>query len=238
MWILAGSATDKTLQEINLLSGKVQRIVPVAGGAVTVAQSLTGMLAVGFGDPDGTIEFRDGTSGAVLGLVTVGAPVKDLSAQGDTSSFLVLDGTATRTTLNAVVSSGQEIPPAIGVALDTVALAASPNGSEAYLLERSGTVTEVPLRSGKIKAATSTFFAGDSSIQLAISDDGSTLYVLKAINGGANIGVFNLNTEEQTKVLPAPAHSKGLVLSIDGSRVYIFVGTATVGNVQVFPVDR
>ena len=55
---------------------------------------------------------------------------------------------------------------------------------------------------------------------------------------GANIGVFNLSTQEQKGVLPAPAHSTGLVVSIDGTRVYVFVGTSTVGNIQVFPVDR
>jgi WD40 repeat protein len=238
LWVLAGTPADKTLQEINLLSGKVQRIVPVAGGASTLAQSLTGTLAVGYGDSDGTVEFRDGSTGSLLSLVTVGAPVKDISAQGDTSTFFVLDGTTSVTTVNAVNSAGQAVPPAIGVALDTVALAATPDGSQIYLLEHSGFVTDATVHTGKIKSASSSFFAGKDAVQLALSDDGSNLYVLKSISSGANIGIFNVSTEEQTGVIPAPAHSTGLVGSIDGTHIYVLVGTPTVGNVQVFPIDR
>jgi len=42
MWLLAGSSTAKTLQELNVTTGKIALIVPESASAVSVAQLSSG----------------------------------------------------------------------------------------------------------------------------------------------------------------------------------------------------
>jgi hypothetical protein len=236
MWLLVGSASVKTIQEISLTDGSVIHLVPVSNDATAIAESTGGTLAVGYGNPSGTVELRSGSSGGLTRTTTVGQPVKDIAVQGDTDIFFVLDGTATVTTVNALSAPGQPVLPAIGVELDSIALAVAPDGTDLYLLESSGTIDDVPVASSKTNLASSQFFGGVRARQLALSGDGTTLFVLKDVRGGANVGVFNVATEQQKKVLPAPAGSVDLVPSLDGRHLYLLIGTPTVGNIQVVPV--
>ena len=138
MWLLAGSPTAKTLQEINLVSGKIGHIVPVGADADSLVESSTGILAVGYSGASGPIEFRDSVSGALLHSVTVGTPVKELSAGADGTTFYALVGTPTEISVTTVSSAGAIEPPTFGVAVDTVSLAVSSTNDQLYLLESSG----------------------------------------------------------------------------------------------------
>jgi WD40 repeat protein len=233
MWVLAGSSQDRTIQKLNLTSGKVLRILPVGGTASSIAESSTGTLAVGYANPQGTVEFRDAGTGSVVSSVGVGQPVKDLAPEGQTSTFFVLDGTSSATTVNKVSPNGPAVQSAIGVELGSVAIAPTADGSHAYLLQTSGSVVYFPIAGGKSTPAISQFYAGAGAVQLALSPDGSTLFVLKVLNGDANVGVFNLATDSQERVLPAAAGTVDLQPSLDGSHLYLLVGMPTVGNIQV-----
>lgn len=233
MWVLAGSSRDRTIQQLNLTSGKVLHVRSVAGTASAIAESATGTLAVGYANPQGTVEFRDAGTGSVVSTLGVGQPVKGLVAQGQTSTFFVLDGTFSATTVNTVNPSGPVVQSATGVELRSVAIAATADGSHAYLLQSSGSVVEFPIAGGKSTQAISQFYAGAGAAQIALSPDGSKLFVLKIVNGDANVGVFNLATDNQERLLPAPAGTVDLQPSLDGSHLYLLVGTPTVGNIQV-----
>jgi hypothetical protein len=239
MWLLAGSPTAKTLQEINLVSGKIGLIVPVGADADSLVESSTGVLAVGYSSASGPIEFRNSASGALLHSVTVGTPVKDLSAGADGNTFYALVGTPTETSVATVSSSGATEPATFGVALDTVSLAVSSAEDQLYLLESSGTVVDTPLNttSGP-PVASASFFVGQRPVQFALSPDGSTVFVLKGAGATMNVSVFNAATERQLRVLPAPAHGVAVVTSIDGAQFYVLVGTPTIGNIQVYPVAQ
>jgi hypothetical protein len=238
LWLLAGSTEAKTLQRLNLVTGRVMQIVPVGADADSLVESSTGLLAVGYANVSGSVEFRNGSSGALLGAVTVDAPVKAIGS-GNGTTFYVLSGTSTESSVNVVSSIGAAEPPSLGVALNTIALAVGPNDDQLYLLESSGSVVDTPLsaKAGQ-KLASAGFFVGRSPVQLALSGDGSTLFVLKGIQSDMNVGVFNTQTEQQLDVLPAPANSVGVLVSIDVTHIYVLVGTPTLGNLQVYPVGR
>ena len=237
MWLVAGSATAKTLQEINLLTGKIVEIVPIGAEADSLAESPEGTLAVGYSTPAGSVEFRNSSSGALIHAVTVGAPVKAIAA-GDGTTFYVLNGNATETSVDTVSSTGAAEPPSIGVALNTIGLAAGSAGDALFLLQNSGTVVDTPLGGAPGQTlANATFSVGSAPIQLAVSPDGSTLFILKNSGSTINVGVFSVATERQLRVLPAPAHSVDVVTSLDGAHFYALVGTPRIGNIQVYPVD-
>jgi DNA-binding beta-propeller fold protein YncE len=238
LWLLAGGSGDKTLQQLNLVSGNVEHIVPVEGTAQFIAQSPDGTLAVGDNDGHGTVHFRDPASGAILSTVTVGAPIKDITADGGAGQFFVLDGTATATTVNLVAVGNKGVIGAIGVAQDSVALVASPDGSQLYILSASGSVSVVPNAPGTNNTATTTFPVGTDTTQIALSGDGSTLFVLSTENQVGDVDVVNVATERRSKILPAPSDSVNLAVSLDGTQIYVLVASPTVGNIQVFPVGR
>jgi len=239
MWLVAGSATAKTLQEINLLTGEIVKIVPINADADSVVESSTGLLAVGYSSPDGPIEFRNGSTGSLLHAMAIGAPVKAIADGSDGTTFYVLSGNGTESSVNAVSSIGSPEPPGIAVSMETIALAVGTGDDQLYLLENSGTIVDTPLgaAAGQTPASAS-FFVGDGPVQLALSADGSLLFVLKGSGSTMNIGVFDANTERQRKVLPAPANSVEVLASIDGTHIYVLVGTPTIGNIQVYPVGR
>jgi hypothetical protein len=237
MWLVAGSATAKTLQEINLVSGTIEKIVPIGAKADSVVESPTGVLAVGYSAANGPVEFRSGTSGSLLHAVTVGAPVKAVASGSDGTTFFVLSGNSSETSVNTVSATGAAEPPSIGVSLSTIAVAVGTGDDQLYLLQSSGSVVVTPLGvpAGQTPASGS-FFVGNDPHQLALSADGSLLFVLKGSESSPNIGIFNAATGQVRKVLPAPANSVDLVTAIDNAHIYVMIGTAAVGNIQVFPV--
>jgi hypothetical protein len=239
MWLVAGSPTAKTLQEINLLTGTIVKVVPIGADADSVVESPTGLLAVGYSGTSGPVEFRSGSSGSLIHAVTVGAPVKAIAPGSDGTTFFVLSGTSTETSVNVVSTTGSTEPPSTGVSLNTIALAVGTNDDQLYLLESSGSVAVTPLGlpAGQTPANGS-FFVGTEPERLALSADGSLLFVLKGSRDGSNIAVFNAATGQQRKVLPAPADSVDVLTSIDSTHIYVLVGTPTVGNIQVYPVGR
>jgi len=239
MWLLAGAASARTLQEINLLTAKIVKIVPINADADSVVESSGGLLAVGYASPGGAVEFRNGSSGALVHAVTIGAPVKAIADGGDSTTFYVLSGNGTEDSVSAVSSVGSPEPPGVSVPLATIALAVGNAGGQLYLLQNSGTVVDTPLGPAIGQPlASASFFVGDGAVQLALSADGSLLFVLKGSGNAMNIGVFNVDTEQQRKVLPAPSNSIDVLASIDGTHIYVLVGTPTVGNIQVYPVGR
>lgn len=235
MWVLAGSPADRTIQEIDLDSGHILHTLPVAGSASSIAESQTGIVAVGYANGTGTVEFRSANSGALLHASSVGRPVEDLSAEGTTATFFALAGASGVAIVQALSPAGNQVP-AFGVEPNAVALVAAPDGSSVFLLLPSGSVVDFPVPIGAVRLAPSSFPVGAHPLALALSGAGTTLFVLKQVGNGANVGVFNVATEEQTKVLPAPRYSVGLVSTLDGEHLYLLVGTATIGNIQVIPV--
>jgi hypothetical protein len=237
MWLIAGLVNAKTLQQINLVTDKVEQIVPIGLDADSLVESSTEILAIGYST--GSVEFRNGSSGALLSTTTVGAPVKAIAVGSNGTTFFVLNGTSTSTSVTELSANGAAEPPSIGVSLGTIALAVATNGGKLYLLQSSGSVIDVPLSvTGAESSASATFFVGPAPVQMALSGDGSTLFVLKGTGTNMNVSVVDVGTERQTGVLPAPANSVGVLASLDSSDIYVLVGTQTAGNIQVFPVGQ
>ena len=236
MWLLARTNGTANLQELNLTTGHVALVVPAPSSAATISQSPTGVIGVGLATASsGALELLNGASGALVGTVPLGAPVKAVCAGADGTTFYVLNGTAHSMSVSLVNSQTDSVSVTVPAPLDSVAIAVDPQGQNLFALRADGSVDQITIGTG---AVTGTFSVGSNPLQLTTTDTGGMLYVLKSSPGGTtgNISVIDLATETQVNALPAPAHSVGLQLSPDGRSLYLVVGTPTLGNVQQFPL--
>ncbi len=168
-----------------------------------------------------------------MATVPIGAPVKDVYAGADGTTFYVLNGNNSSSSVTLVNSETDKTSASVPVPLDTVAIAVDPSGQNLFALGSQGKVNQITIGSGAVAAD---YPVGQHPIALAVSTSGSALYVLNNVGGGANVGVIDVATESQTKVLPAPAGAVAVQVSPDGGSLYVAVGTPTVGNVQVFAI--
>jgi len=235
MWLLARAKGAATLQELNLTSGRITTIVPESLTADSVTQASTGVVAVGLATATtGALELRNGSSGALVSTVPLGAPVRSVAAGSDGSTFYVLNRNSTSASVTLVNATTGHPSGSVPVPLDTATIAVPPAGADLLALSPSGKVAEVDLGTGKV---VSEFPVGPNPLSLALSNTGTTLYVLKSVGAGTNVGVISLATQRQTTALPAPANCVGIQVSLDGKDLYDLVGTDSYGNVQVFPLS-
>ncbi len=234
MWLLARGHGSATLQQLNLSSGKISQIVPESSNADSTSQSPSGVVGVGVATATtGALELRNGSSGALLGTVPIGAPVKDVFAGADGSTFYVLNGNSTSASVTLVNSQSDKASVSVPVPLDTDAIAVDPSGANLFALGSGGKLDEITIGSQTVAAS---YPVGSMPVALAISPNGSTIYVLNSHDSIVNVGVIDVATERQTEAVPAPANAVGVQVSVDGTSLYDIVGTPTYGNVQVFPI--
>lgn len=235
MWLLSGTASVRTLGELNLATGRLLQSLPESTAAVTLAQSNDGDLAVGIATAHaGAVEIRDGSSGDLISTVAVGAPVHQVAFGPAGATLYVLNGNSTSSSVTLVDADTATVEGTIPVALDAVSVASSPDGSDLWILEQDGAMDEVTNPGGQEVAK---FPVGTSGIDVSVSPDGTTLYVLKGSSSVGNVAVVDAATESMQKVLPAPADCVGITLSPDGQTIYDAVGTPSIGNIQAFAVS-
>jgi DNA-binding beta-propeller fold protein YncE len=236
MWLLAGSSSSKTLQQLSVTTGQISDIVPASKSSVSIAQLSSGIIGVGLAtDATGALELRNGSSGVLIATVPIGTPVRDVTAGFDGQTFYVLNGNATSSSVTLVNAQSAKASVSVPVPLDTIAVAVDPLGQQIYALGSGGAVRVISVATGSVTAKFGTL---PGPVGLVISNSGSSLYVLKHDAAGSNVAVFNVATEQQTSALPAAQSSVGLQLSPDNQSIYNIVGTNTFGNVQVFPLSQ
>ena len=230
LWVLSGTPRTRTLTNVDLSDGKKLTQVGVSNSASSVAESATGVVALGLATrKTGAVELLNATSGATEGSVAVGAPVRALAFGSDGVTLYVLNGNAASTSVTTVNTTTDKVVSSFGVAKDAVSLAPDPSQSAVWTLDRSGVVEETSLSSGKPVAD---FSLGNPGLSVAASPAGGVIYVLKGTPAGSNIAVVSTVTDSVKKLLPAAAGSVALAVSPNGRVLYDFVGTPAVGNIQ------
>jgi len=232
MWVLAGSTKSRGLFELDPTSGKVAGSISVSSAARSVAQAATGVIGLAFGtDRAGALELRDGQTAKVIRTVPLSAPAREVVVGSDGTTFYVLTGWGSSSSVTVVDSQDGRVQGTVPVPLEAVSVASDVQQTTLYVLEGDGRVSQISIADGKVVA---TFFAGDSGRSLALSPDGTALYVLKDTDAGANVAVVDVATESVRRVLPAPASCLEVLVSASGTQLYEVVGTATYGNIQIF----
>ena len=232
LWLLAGSSSARALHALDLSNSSLVGAVPVSNSASSLAQSSTGELADGIATATaGAVELRNGSTGALVATVPVGAPVRQLVYGADGNTLYVLDGNAASASVTVVDTGSKTVQGSFGVGLDTVAVAPSPDQTSVWTLSSKGTVEQLAVAGGKVEAR---FTVGHSGTDLVVSPTGDRLYVLKGAAGSRNVAEVTVATEQVRTVLPAPADCVAVALSADGQTLYDAVGTPSVGNVQAF----
>jgi DNA-binding beta-propeller fold protein YncE len=231
LWVLAGGSSVRTITELNLSTGKQDLSVGVSDTAQALAQSSTGILALGLGSVRaGAVELLNASTGAVAGTIPVGAPVMSVAFGDDGVTLYVLDGTAKTRSVTVINTSTQRVTGTIGLPSDARSIAPTPDQQAIWSLQASGVVQETSLTSRK---PIESFPTGNPGIAVAVAPSGGVLYVLKGTSASANIAVISLATESVKSVLAAAANSVDLGVSLDGSQLYDFVGAPSYGNIQI-----
>lgn len=232
MWLLVRTSKATNIQALDLSTGKITAAVGVSASASSVTELSTGVVAVGTATARaGSVELRNGTTGALARSIPVSGPVRALAAGANGTTLYALVGTAHAEAVEILDTSNGKRTGTIPVSTGSVAVTASPTGSDVYVLGASGDVTDYPAAGG---SAASSFPVGAQGVSLAISPDGTTLYVLKGPATSRNVAVVDVATESVEKVLPAPANAEQVVVSADGRTLYDAVGTPSYGNVQAY----
>lgn len=232
MWMLAGSTASRGLYQIDLSSGQVIGSLSVSNAAQSVAQSLTGMIGLGLATMrTGALELLDGATVKVNRIVPLPAPAREVVVGSDDTTFYVLTGTPSASSVSIVNSRNGRVRGTVPVPADAVSFSPGAQQSVLYVLGSDGRVSEISIVGGKVIAS---FIIGDSGRSLAFSPDGSMLYALKGTAAMSNIAVVDIARESVQRALPAPSHCLEVVLSASGRQLYEVVGTAGYGNVQMF----
>lgn len=232
MWVVAGSPSSHGIYQVDLSRKKISGSVSVSNNATTIAESSTGLLALGISTAtSGALEFLNGSSGALLTTVPVSGPVVSLAAGDDGVTFYALNGTNSAKSVAIINGQTDKVESTIPAPSDAVSVVPAPNENSVYVLEPNGVVSQLTTAGGHISTQ---FPIGHSGRALAIGPNGNTLYVLKGQGTVRNVAVVNLATESVKEVLPAPGNTQNIVLSPNGQSLYDVVGAPGVGNVQVF----
>ncbi|HEY7932186.1 MAG TPA: hypothetical protein VID48_00030 [Solirubrobacteraceae bacterium] len=231
LWVLAGTSRVRAINEINLSTGKKNLAVGVSNSAQALAQSSTGILALGLASPKtGAVELLAASTGAVTGTIPVGAPVVSVAFGDDGVTLYVLNGTAKTRSVTIINTSTQKVTDTIGLPSDARSIVPTPDQRAIWSVQASGVVQETSLTSRK---AIESFPTASPGIAVAVAPGGGVLYVLKGTSASANIAVISVATERIGSVLAAAANSVDLDVSLDGSQLYDFVGAPSYGNIQI-----
>jgi len=234
IWVLAGTPEAKALTQLDLSSGQTVMTVPTSSAANSVAQSSTGLLAVGTATTTaGAVLLLNGSSGTISSTVPVGAPVRALAFGADGVTLYVLNGNGTSSSVSVVNTSTGKVLTSIGCPNDAVGLAPDPQQLNIWTVESSGNVQETSLQSGRTVSIVPLASPG---IAIAFPPSGTTMYVLKGSGSIWNIAELVAGNPKIGLVLSAAAFSVGLVAAGGGNKLYDVVGTPGLGNVQVLKV--
>lgn len=232
MWLLAGSASVKTLSELDLSTGKITATLPASVDASSLAESAGGQIAIGLATPTGgALQIADPSTGSIVKTVPMPAQVRQIVIGPNGTDFFVVYGTKGALDVAIVTTASDTITAEVPVFSDAVSAVGTPDGTQLFVLGRSGTVEVVSVATRKVVGH---FSVGPTTaaVTIASSNDGATLYAMKTTASGCNIAVIDRVSQQVTDVLAAPRDCVDMVLSADGSTMYSEVGSPTVGNVQ------
>ena len=236
MWMLAGKSS-MGLFEMDSSTGRLTGSVSVSDAARSVAETTTGIIGVALGTSrTGALELFSST-GKPLRTVPLPAPARQVVVGSDGTTFYVLSGTATTSSVTIVGSRGGRILGSVPMPSDAVAVVPDVPQTDMYALERNGLVDEIDVTGGKVVAKFKAGSKGDTGQSITLSPDGNTLYVLKNAGAVSNIAEVDTRTEAVRKFLPAPSHCVEVLVSSGGGQLYEPVGTAKYGNIQVFSAE-
>lgn len=231
--MLSRTRGTRSLNEIDLVTNDQQTAVGANKTASTMAESSTGLLAVGLATrKTGAVQLL-ATNGLVADTVPVSAPVLDLAFGDDGVTLYALCSNGQATTVTVINTVTHKVTQTVGLPSDARSLVPTPSQTAVWTVEASGTVQETSLVTQK---PISSFNLRDPGIAITISPSGRVVYVLKGTHAAANVAAIETETERTQHVFPAASNSVGLAISPDGDHLYDFVGSATYGNIQVIDV--
>jgi hypothetical protein len=235
-WLLAGTARDKTLVQINLNTGALGTPVPESSNAVAITETINSVIAVGIATPtSGSVEIRNGSNGALVKTIPVSAPVFSISSSSDGSLIYVLTKAGNVSALQEIATASDAlVGTSIPLVSDAISVAATTNGGDFFVLEANGKIDEVPASGvGRVES----FSVGSNATSIVLSSDSQTLYALKCPPGSCNVSIVDVIGQQVEKVIPAPLDTVSINLSLSGGSIWDAAGNSAVGNVQEFSLS-
>ena len=191
------------------MTGRLTGSVSVSDAARSVAETTTGIIGVALGTSrTGALELFSST-GKPRRTVPLPAPARQVVVGSDGTTFYVLSGTATTSSVTIVGSRGGRILGSVPMPSDAVAVVPDVPQTDMYALERNGLVDEIDVTGGKVVAKFKAGSKGDTGQSITLSPDGNTLYVLKNAGAVSNIAEVDTRTEAVRKPCRAESLCRG-----------------------------
>jgi len=150
VWVLSAKRKVRTIGQVDLTNGKQEQAVGASAGANAVAQSSTGIVALGVGTAKtGAVQLINASTGVLESSVAVGAPAGDVAFGDDGTTLYVLNGTVKSRSVTTVNTTTGKIVATMGLPSDARSIVPDPSQNAIWSVERSGSVQETSLTSDK-----------------------------------------------------------------------------------------
>ena len=237
MWLLARPTGAANLQLLNLATGKITQVVPVVGRC-----GGGGPVAVGPASASASARARPGLSSSATAPRASSWPPcpsahrsTSVFAGADGTTFYVLNGTSTSSSVTLVNSQTDKATVSVPVPLDTSE--PSPSIRRARTCspsDRAGPWTRSPSAAAWWRAASR---SGRTPVQLGDLDVRE--HPLRAevdARRGRPSAWSTCRPSARPRRCRRRRTASGVQPSIDGRSLYLIVGTQDLGNIQVFPL--
>lgn len=237
VWIVAGLPNQRIVAEYSLESSQEIREFPVASSATSVADSLSGVLAVGFGDLAHSVGYINFYSDVYTNFITkleMPGPVMNLARFGSNGDILALVEIGAAKEIFLINPLDYQILSKINVSNLATAMATGYDPSSFFILESNGQVESVETSNG---TPSSLFKTAIVARAIATTQDRSVVLTLQCTPAYCNVVITDASTEQDLNALPAPAAATAIAIT-DNNYLIDTVGTPQVGNIQVFDVSK
>jgi hypothetical protein len=221
MWVLSGTATEKTMYQVNADTGAVLGSETVSRYADDIALSAND-ATLALGTTAGAypaVVWYSALTGRFASAVRATAPVFSVATNSAGNTIYDLRGGSVAMFMDAVATAnglGFSFP----IPGSPVGLVLTELGRVLLVLQADGSLGTLSLPKGTYVNAYST---GAPAKAMSLSSDGSTLYVLRAPvakSTSGSIAVVNVAAGRVIETIPTPTNCVSIAISPDGRTIF------------------
>jgi YVTN family beta-propeller protein len=225
------ATTDGNVIPVDMTAGRAERPIPAdpKPGAIAITpDGRTAYVADAFTATVTPVDLATGVTGAPISVADDGAVSSiAISPSGATAYVSVVPEAQASGLVVPIALATGTVEPAIPVGPVPVAIAITPDGSTAYVVNSGdGTVTPIDLTT---EAAYPPLQVGGNPVAIGITPDGDTAYVMDGVDAGAVIPIALSPTGGRDVVGGAIATVSGvaqaIAISPDGRTAVVVGGT-------------
>ncbi len=230
--LIAYAATmDGNVVPVDVTTGRAEAPIPVDLRPEAIAitpNGRTAYVADAFAATVTPIDLTTGVAGAAISIASnSGISSIAISPNGATAYVAVVPAAQANGVVVPIDLATGTPEPGIPVGPDPIAIAITPDGSTAYVVDSGdGTITPIALPSGTPDPRVA---VGGNPVDIAITPDGSSAYVMDGLNAGAVIPIrLSANPTHDVvdrAISEVSGEAEAIAIAPDGDRAVVVGGT-------------